>query len=94
MSTGSEHNTTAARAANEQHITAVRRQAPVLIARVRQLIRNGVDLRDPDRFADLVGDQVRDAIDDVTIPGCAGGRPIAAAVLVAELARQLAEATR
>lgn len=88
------HNAVSAQAANEQHITAVRRHAPVLVARARQLIRNGVNLNDPDRFADFIDDQVADAVNDNVIPGCHGGRTIAAAVLVAELARQLAEATR
>jgi hypothetical protein len=89
-----QHQTASAQAANEQHITAARRHAPVLIARARQLIRNGVDLGDPERFADFINDQVADAVNDTVLPGCHGGRTIAAAVLVAELARQLAEATR
>lgn len=94
MTAHHEHDTVAARAATEQHIAAVRRHAPVLLARTRQLVRNGVDLSDPDRFADFVDDQVRDTVEDTVIPACPGGRPVAAVVLAAELARQLAEATR
>lgn len=83
-------------AAVEQHQAAARHQAGVLVTRTRTLIRNGVDLRNPERMADFVSDQVIEAIADATVPtcGCAGSQRPAALALVAEIARQLAEATR
>lgn len=81
-------------AADEQHMTLARRHAPVLVARVRQLVRGGVDLTNPERFTDLVTDQVTDAIKDTAMPGCPLAKEVAAAALIAELARLLAEATR
>ncbi len=80
--------------ARRQHLVAVGRNVPVLLARAQQLIANGADLTDPERFSDFVLDQVADAIGDTVIPGCSGGREVAAAVLVAELARRLAEQSR
>jgi hypothetical protein len=88
----SHHDQAAADQANREHMTAARRSADVLVARTRQLLRNGADLTDPDRWADYVRDQVRDAISDAQVPHCE--RNTAADTLAAELARMLAEATR
>lgn len=79
-----------------QHGEAARREVEKLVQRTRVLIRNGIDLRDPDRFIDYAEDQIRDAIEAAVIPTCAceGSEGAAALALIGELARQLAEATR
>lgn len=83
-------------AAIDQHVAAARQQADILVGRVRVLVRNGVDLRDPERLADLVNDQVIEAVDGATVSrcGCQGAQGPAALALLAELARLCAEATR
>lgn len=86
----------AAVAATAAHMDAARRQAGILAARTRTLVSNGVDLRNPERACDFIADQVREAIDGARLPdcSCAGSTGPAGFALVAELARQLAEATR
>lgn len=76
----------------EAHMGAARDQVSVLVARTRVLVRNGVDLRHPERVADFVDDQVFDAVKAATVYecGCAGAQGAAAAALLAELAHQLA----
>lgn len=76
----------------EAHMAAARGQVSVLVARTRVLVRNGVDLRHPERVADFVDDQVFDAVRAATVVGCgcSGAQGAAAAALLAELAHQLA----
>lgn len=83
-------------AAVDQHAAAAREHAGILVGRVRTLMRNGVDLRDPERLCDLVADQVIEAVEGATVPGCGcqGSQGPAALALLAELARLCAEATR
>jgi hypothetical protein len=80
----------------KQHRDAAGGQIEVLVSRAQTLVRNGVDLRNPERLADFVEDQVMDAVRGATVHdcGCAGAHGAAALALVAELARRLAEATR
>lgn len=81
-------------AAVDQHAAAARAQTDILIARVRVLVRNGVDLRDPERLLDLIDDPILDAVKGATLPNCCDSQGPAALALLAELARRLAEATR
>lgn len=83
-------------AAVEQHQAAAQHQASILLTRTKVLIRNGVDLRNPERMSDYVAGQVIEAIEGATVNGCgcSGAQGPAALALIAELARQLAEATR
>jgi hypothetical protein len=81
-------------AATEQHAAAAREHAGILLARVQTLVRNGVDLRDPERLLDLVNDQVIDAVKSAVVPSCCGSEGAAALALLAEMARRCAEATR
>ena len=78
------------------HRDAAGGQISVLVSRAQTLARNGVDLRNPERLADFVEDQVMDAVRGSAVAecGCAGAHGAAALALIAELARQLAEATR
>ncbi len=83
-------------AATAEHMAAARRAAAILVARARVLVSNGVDLHHPERACDFIADQVRDAVAGarLTSCSCAGSLGTAGYALVAELARQLAEATR
>lgn len=86
----------AAVAATDNHLQAARHQAVILVDRARTLVRNGVDLRHPERALDFIGDQVRDAVERSRLPncGCGGSTGTAGFTLIAELARLLAETDR
>lgn len=86
----------AATKATAAHMDAARQPAAILVARTRALVNNGVDLRNPERACDFITDQVHEAVRAAAVPGCScnGSEGTAALVLVAELARQVAEATR
>lgn len=86
----------AATAATAAHLDAARGPASILAARARTLVSNGVDLRHPERATDFISDQISTAVKDARLPGCECGGDLTAAAfaLIAELTRQLAEATR
>jgi hypothetical protein len=80
----------------DQHMVLASRASDELIARTQTLVRNGVDLRHPDRVGDFLTDQVLDAVRIASVHdcGCAGAQGAAALALAAELARRIGELTR
>lgn len=78
------------------HSLAAAREARILLERTRRLTEVGVDLRDPDRMADYLTDQVQDAVKGSIITGCScdGDESVAAVYLLAQLARINAERPR
>lgn len=75
-----------------EHMAAARRASATLVARAQTLVRNGIDLRDPDRVGDFIGDQVMDAVRGAVVSqcGCSGAQGAAAVSVLAEVTRQLA----
>lgn len=80
-------------AVTEQHATAARHQADILLTRTRRLVDTGVDLRHPARIREFANGDVAAAIRGATVAGCgcSGSEGVAALSLVIELARRLAE---
>lgn len=78
-------------ASTEQHMTAARYQADILLARTRELVATGVDLRNPARQRWFAGTVALEAIEGATVKGCgcAGSEGVAALTLGIELARRL-----
>lgn len=76
----------------DKHLVSARQQADVLVSRAQTLVRNGVDLRAPERAFDFVTDQVMDAVRAATVHDCqcSGAQGAAAAALLAEVTRRLA----
>ncbi len=83
-------------AALERQATAARHQASVLLGLTQTLVRNGVDLRNPERLDAFARDEVLAAIGATNVSPCGCGitNGAAAVALLAEMARRLAEATR
>ena len=75
-----------------EHMAAARREAVTLVARAQTLVRNGIDLRDPDRVGDFIGDQVMDAVSGAAVHSCecTGALGAASVSVLAEVTRQLA----
>jgi hypothetical protein len=79
-------------AAVEAHMAKARPAISVLLTRARLLVRNGVDLRHPERVSDFVADQLRDAVDQAMVHecGCAGAQGSAVAALLAGMTAEFA----
>lgn len=79
-------------AAVEAHMASARPAASVLVTRARILVRNGVDLRDPERVSDFVSDQIQDAVKAASVHecGCVGAQGAAGAALLAVVVAELA----
>lgn len=76
----------------EEHMAAARVEAARLVARAQTLVRNGIDLRDPERVGDFISDQVIEAVNGATVQtcGCLGAQAAGAVSLLAEVTHQLA----
>lgn len=80
-------------AAIDEHMRAARQAASHLVTRARILVRNGVDLRDPERVSDFIDDQVLDAVKEAQVYECTCGaaQGAAAVALLSEVTAALAQ---